>query len=204
MKVFEEIKDTSAQGGAIPFFIGAMLAVIIALSVAWPVMDSAIYDGESAASGSLTLTGNTSCGERVNVTSTSGILVPMIVNITEGCPQVPYGSLNISIGLGGNGTAFSATNISGTINANSTLSAEMAATNSSSGVVTLTYNTIGTPGNAVLTTETLANASWTGTSLLGGAYNNIHNMSSAAQTLTDQLPLFLVLVLLMVFVKALI
>lgn len=36
------IKDTLAQGGIIGFFIGAMIAVVIALQVTWPVMDSVI------------------------------------------------------------------------------------------------------------------------------------------------------------------
>jgi len=32
----------SGQGGIIGFFIGAMIAVVIALQVTWPVMDSVI------------------------------------------------------------------------------------------------------------------------------------------------------------------
>lgn len=35
-------EDTKAQGGIIGFFIGAMIAVVIALQVTWPVMDSVI------------------------------------------------------------------------------------------------------------------------------------------------------------------
>jgi len=31
--------DTKAQGGIVGFFIGAMIAVIIALQVTWPVID---------------------------------------------------------------------------------------------------------------------------------------------------------------------
>lgn len=36
------IKNKVAQGGIISFFIGAMIAVIIALQVTWPVMDAAM------------------------------------------------------------------------------------------------------------------------------------------------------------------
>ena len=42
------IKITSniyGQGGIIGFFIGAMIAVVIALQVTWPVMDSVISGG---------------------------------------------------------------------------------------------------------------------------------------------------------------
>ena len=35
-------KDIKAQGGVISFFIGAMIAVIVALQVTWPVIDGVI------------------------------------------------------------------------------------------------------------------------------------------------------------------
>ena len=41
-KLFRAIKSTVAQGGVIGFFIGAMIAVVIALQVTWPVMDDVI------------------------------------------------------------------------------------------------------------------------------------------------------------------
>lgn len=41
-KVGLRVLDTVAQGGIIGFFIGAMIAVVIALQVTWPVMDSVI------------------------------------------------------------------------------------------------------------------------------------------------------------------
>ena len=39
--------DEKAQGGIIGFFIMAMLAVIVALSVTWPVIDSALNVGNA-------------------------------------------------------------------------------------------------------------------------------------------------------------
>lgn len=45
-----EIKlDEKAQGGIISFFIMSMLAVIVALSVTWPVIDSALNVGNATA-----------------------------------------------------------------------------------------------------------------------------------------------------------
>ena len=41
-KVGSALKCTAAQGGVIGFFIGAMIAVVIALQVTWPVMDDVI------------------------------------------------------------------------------------------------------------------------------------------------------------------
>ena len=42
------IKATKAQGGIVSFFIGAMIAVIIALQVTWPVIDG-VLEGTSMA-----------------------------------------------------------------------------------------------------------------------------------------------------------
>lgn len=36
------VKDVKAQGGVISFFIGAMIAVIVALQVTWPVIDGVL------------------------------------------------------------------------------------------------------------------------------------------------------------------
>ena len=36
------VKDVKAQGGVISFFIGAMIAVIVALQVTWPVIDQVL------------------------------------------------------------------------------------------------------------------------------------------------------------------
>jgi len=38
-KAKQFMADTKAQGGIVGFFIGAMIAVIIALQVTWPVID---------------------------------------------------------------------------------------------------------------------------------------------------------------------
>jgi len=44
-KLFKKlVHDTRAQGGIISFFIGAMIAVVIALQVAWPVVDQVLAD----------------------------------------------------------------------------------------------------------------------------------------------------------------
>lgn len=42
------LKDIKAQAGTIGFFIGAMIAVIIALQVAWPVIDVSINSAGGA------------------------------------------------------------------------------------------------------------------------------------------------------------
>ena len=42
-KLKHMLADVKAQGGIVGFFIGAMIAVIIALQVTWPVIDDVLY-----------------------------------------------------------------------------------------------------------------------------------------------------------------
>lgn len=41
------LADIKAQGGIVGFFIGAMIAVIIALQVTWPVIDNVLNSGDN-------------------------------------------------------------------------------------------------------------------------------------------------------------
>jgi hypothetical protein len=49
IKKQEFLSNQSAQGGIVSFFIGAMIACIIALQVTWPVIDQAINTGNATA-----------------------------------------------------------------------------------------------------------------------------------------------------------
>jgi hypothetical protein len=200
------IKNDSAQGGVISFFIGAMIATIIALSVAWPVMDASINGNEMAASSAFTFTGNVTCGQLVNVTNAAGVKVTFEFNQTDELSCAPKLGVYDDIVLTrfGNTSAFAATNLTDELNDNASITGTMTATNPSAGKTVLTYNTIGTTGNTVLTEDTVTNGAWDSSRLLDGANSATNNMSSASQTMVDQLPLFLVLVLLMVFIKAVI
>ena len=48
-KLKNMLADIKAQGGIVGFFIGAMIAVIIALQVTWPVIDD-VLNGSGATS----------------------------------------------------------------------------------------------------------------------------------------------------------
>jgi len=69
MTIIKSARNTKAQASVIPFFIGAMLSVVIALSVAWPVMDSAIYGDERSATGTLSFTGKVNDSDLVNIST---------------------------------------------------------------------------------------------------------------------------------------
>lgn len=204
MKPIEIDKGTLAQGGVIPFFIGAMIATLIGLSVAWPVMDGAI-NGGSGASATLTFSGNVTCNQLVNVTNGAGTKAVFEFNITSGgCTAANTGFATVTLGANQNTSTISATNLTTALNANATVSGTMTASNPSAGVVTLTYDTHGAAGNlaGVVLAEGVA-GTWSGTTLSNGV-SDATTMPSAAGTIVDQLPLFLVLILLMVFVKVIV
>lgn len=204
MKPIEINKGTLAQGGVIPFFIGAMIATLIALSVVWPVMDGAI-NGGAGAYATLTFSGNATCNQLVNVTNGAGAKAVFEFNITDGgCVAANTGKATVTLGHYHNSTSESATNLTTALNANATVSGTMTATNPSAGVVTLTYDTRGAAGDlaGVVLAEGVA-GTWSDTTLSGGV-SDASTMPSAAGTIVDQLPLFLVLILLMVFVKAIV
>lgn len=200
------LKDNHAQGGVITFFIGVMLAVVIGINVAWPVMDSAINSGNGAYA-TLTFTGNTWCGQMVNVTPSPGAsTIHFYINVSGlGCAVPNAGFAVVTMTTPHNTSTASATNLTTAINANASISGTMTATNPSAGVIQLNYNTHGAAGNnaGVVLAESVTNATWSGTTLSGGV-SDASTMPTAASTIVAQLPLFLVLVLLMVLVKALI
>ncbi len=46
-KLKHMLADIKAQGGIVGFFIGAMIAVIIALQVTWPVIDQVLNSSDN-------------------------------------------------------------------------------------------------------------------------------------------------------------
>ena len=131
----------------------------------------------TAASGTLTFTGNVTCGEFVNITAVNGTVARFRFNLTGidgwNCPVAPAsGQTNVSTPLfiqSGLTTTNAAANLSTAINANGTLLATMSSSASTDGLVTtLTYSTTGTAGNAVAVSEAVTNASWAAATLTGG------------------------------------
>ena len=197
-------KDIKAQGNAISWFIGVAVAVIIALSVAWPVIDGAIYGGAGAYS-TLTLSGNVSCNQLVNITNGAGTKAIFEYNITSGgCTAANTGYATITLAANQNTSTIAATNLTTGLNNNATVSGTMTATNPSAGVVKLTYNTRGQVGNnaGIILSETLAAGSW-GIATLSNGVSDATSMPASAQALVILIPLFLVLALLMVFIRPL-
>ena len=195
------IRDTSAQGGVAGFFIGAMIAVIIALQVAWPVIDTSIYGGEATSSGTITFSGNVSNGELVNLTWGDAVYRFEFNTTALGADCQTANCIRVNVTAFTNTSDGAATNLTTAINANASTAALVTATHSTNRT-TVTADAIGRQYNLLATAENAANAAWGAETLTGGSNGTTANMSTSATTLVDQIPLFLVLVLLMVFIKA--
>lgn len=154
--------NIKAQSGLVSFFIMAMIAVIIALQVTWPVIDSVLNDD----------TDITVSGEYFNISGNAD-------------------------------TYMSLANSDITTNSESVYNASYNAIRNTDYTMNCTDGTI----QPLSTGGLLFNES------LGSTVYNINyghsgvtplaNMSTSATTLVDLIPLFLVLVLLMVFVRPL-
>lgn len=130
---------------------------------------STVTSAAVASRGTLTLTGNTTCGELVNVTNVAGSKAVFVFNQTgAGCAAVLGAYDDVVVPNMGNTSTISATNLTTAINNNATINATMTATNPSAGVVLITYTTAGTVGNTVATVETLTNGAWDAATLTGG------------------------------------
>ncbi len=171
--------------------IGAIAIGVLVLVVAFTIIpvvgdqiDQAItIQGDETATGTLTFSGNASCGEFINITTAAGTKITFEMNITSGsqagCVAKREWADDVVMAYNYNTSTVAATNLTAAINANATISAVMTATNPSAGVVVLTHTVTGTTGNSVATTETATAASWAVATLTGGVdgsdWNSEHN-----------------------------
>lgn len=165
--------------------VGILGSVTIYISE--KVDDKTALDPGVAASGTLTLSGNVSCNELVNITNVAGTKVTFEYNITSGgCTAATATYVTVTLAANQNTTTIAATNLTTIINANATIADTMTAS-SNLGIVTLTYDTIGVAGNSVSLAETLAAGAWSGTALAGGTatdtyYDTSQNVSGSVET----------------------
>ncbi len=143
----------------------------------------------TTAAGTLTFSGNASCGEFINITTSAGTKITFEMNVTGAaeCAAKQTWTDDVVMALNHNSTNESAENLTAAINANATISAEMAATNPSAGVVVLTYNTVGDDYNTLATIETLAAGAWAAATLTGGVdkdtyYDASQNVSGSVES----------------------
>lgn len=162
--------------------IGILSLVVIytIIPVVGSQLDIAItIPGNEYARSTLTLSGNVSCAELVNVTNNAGAKAVFAFNITTGgCPTTIPEYATVAVPALWNTSTIAAINLTTALNANATISGTMTATNPSAGVVKLTYNTIGVSGNGGTLAEGLTNGAWSSTQLVGGAAGSQWNSTT--------------------------
>lgn len=151
--------------------LGAMvlsLVIIIVLYGIIPVIgfqvDSAVTMPDDAyATGTLTLTGNVTTGEWINITA-GGATYAFYINMTG--TVAPGGWNVVEVTHGYNTSLLAVTNISTAINNNATLAALITATNGTNTTI-VTADAAGETANTYGTTETITNGAW-GAALMSG------------------------------------
>lgn len=193
------IKGIKAQGNVVSWFVGVAIAVIIALSVAWPVIDGAL-NGGAYAIGTYTFTGNSTTGEYVNITKEDGSVMCYYFN-TTGIGK-PVGCLVVDVRSGGNTSVISATNLTTAINGDTDLDGILTATNPSGNVTRITSDRKTQLLNQYALSDTVTNGAW-GAAYMAGGITDVSAMPASAQTIILLVPLFLALLVLMIFIRPL-
>lgn len=136
-----------------------VLAAIFSLApIIGDKIDSSIeLQQDTAATGTLTFSGNTTDGDNVNI-STDRYEFDIEGNITAG-------NIRVDVSSGNNNSSQSAALITAEITANDTVGVGAGVSGS---VVTLTADTVGSAGNSIATIENCSNAAYGAATLTGG------------------------------------
>lgn len=174
---FKSDRRAVSMVGLVAMAIG-VLTLIVTFTII-PIVGSQLnasytLQSDVAATGTLTFSGNVTFGELVNITNGATTYTLEFANGTA--TKSSYIAMDVS---GGNNTSALAPSIFVTaFNGNATVAALATAYNGS-GTVTITWDTVGTVGNSVGTTETGAQTAFASTKLTGGVdgsdWNPTHN-----------------------------
>jgi len=198
------IRNTNkAQGNIAGFFITMMLATIVALAVAWPAIDQAINGNVGYATNSYNFTGNTTTGEYINISTGLGSYSKSCFYVNTSGAGKPVGCLVLNTNGGNNTSAMSASILRTALAADTDINGIISVTNTSTtnAIVTLTQS--GSEYNWAAS-DTVTNGGWNAAAFSGGSYGATQNMSASSLILVGLIPLFLVLSLLLLFIRPLI
>jgi len=187
------IRDNiKAQGSVAGLFIMLMLATIVALGVTLPVIDTAINGGGNNADGTIEFTANATVDRTINVSTETYTFVN-----TSATAKAAF---NMAL----NGTtlepSYACSRFVTEVNANSTL---VSATSCSANTTTITSLAFGTAGNSYGFTSNVTGATVSAATLTSGANSATGNMSTGSLVLIGMIPLFLILSLLLLFIRPL-
>ena len=163
MKLIRDKRGQGAFAGIILMAAG-LVALVAMFSIAPLIgysVDNAIsIPGNEYADGTLTLSGVSTDGELINI---STVTFELDTNLSAS--EIVAG--HVEVDIGDTAILTSVTNLTAAINANGTTSALVTATNTSTTVV-LIADTAGSAGNSIATTENMTNGAYGATTLTGG------------------------------------
>ncbi len=177
-------QSTMAGIGAIAIGVLVLVVAFTIIPVVGDQIDQAVtIQGDETATATLTFSGNASCGEFINITTSAGTKITFELNVTTPgagiCLAKNEWADDVVMAFNTNTSTNAATNLTTSINANATISSILTATNPSAGVVVITYDTASSEGNTVALAETAAAGAWDGTYMTGGIdgsdWNSEHN-----------------------------
>jgi len=159
---------------------GVMLIVLlvvlfVGINIVDNVQTATDIDDAVAATGTLTLSGLSTDGELINV-STVTFELDTEGNTTAG---------NVVVAIADTSRPITAVNLTAAINANGTTSALVTATNTTT-AVSLTADTAGTDGNTIVTTTNMSNATWGATTLTGGSASGVFYTTQSSLVSTTE------------------
>lgn len=134
--------------------------------------------GETAASSTLTLTGNASAGETVTIGSKTYDFVTALDSAGGSANEVLIGA-SASASIANLIAAVNGTEGEGfTYGTGTTASTQVTATDGSGDTMDITAIVAGTGGNSIATTETMTNGSWSGVRMAGGADGSLNTITT--------------------------
>lgn len=198
-KMLKDIKGQLDINLAVTAILGLILSaafIVIGLIVLQGVVDGASIDAATAATGTLTSTGNITLAEYSGGATVN--LSTETYTFTDGTG----GAFNVDLSGGGNNSSQSIALLVAEINTNSTL---VSAVDNGDNTTTVTALTAGTAGNAYISTENATNLAFGAATLTGGTAGDEFSatLTSAAASISSAMILAGTLLLVIVGVAIL-
>jgi len=169
MKLRNFLNDENALTDAVDIIKALVMIVVIGVIGVFiadtVVTTTDLQATDVSASGTYNFTGNGVTGEYVNITNSTGATMCYQVNTTGAGKDV--GCLVLNVASGNNATNL-ATELRSQLQADGDINGSITVTNSLATNAIVTWNTAGTVGNSIATTDTVTNGSWAAATLTGG------------------------------------
>lgn len=169
MKIKNLFKDENGLTDAVDI-IKALVMIVVIGAIGVFIADTVVTTTDLqatdvSASGTYNFTGAGVTGEYVNITNATGATMCYQVNTTGAGKDIGCLVLNVAAG---NTAADLATALRSQLNADGDINVSITVSNTTTTNTIVTWDTAGTVGNSIATTDTVTNGSWAAATLTGG------------------------------------